>query len=266
MQKFALKSTRAENVVFPSLLDQITIEHGPASLLGRFFLVADAAARRQGLYLSFASFDELAEANRRNRDTWKPLFSVFDPANGTLTPENSFCLLGRNRQGEVVATQAARLYAWDESNFADEITSLRLFYPDPARQARPGERCTVTAPSAHRITGRVVFSGGGWYRPDYRKRDLATILPRISRALAYTRWKSDFTMSLMAKSVVDGGMAARCGYTNVEYAVDLNGCTMGDICFALVWMKAEQMLNDLEQASSVLTSEVDRRVYNRRAN
>ena len=58
---------------------------------------------------------------------------------------------------------------------------------DPETQALPDETCNVTAEATKFVKGRVVFSGGGWYRPDYRKRWLSGILPRISRAYAYTR-------------------------------------------------------------------------------
>ena len=42
-----------------SLLDGITLDYGPADLLGRFFLKADAALRARGILLSFATLDEL---------------------------------------------------------------------------------------------------------------------------------------------------------------------------------------------------------------
>lgn len=224
----------------------LQVDHGPASLLGRFFLWADSAARAKDVTLSFATLDDLVVANRGNRDTWLPLIPIFDPAMGGITAETGFVLLGRNSAGEVVATQAARLYEWPTTCFHDEAASLRMFYADPAPALARGERCEVTAPSAKAITGRVVFSGAGWYRPDYRGRGLATLLPRISRAYAYTRWCSDCTVSMFADPVLAGGMAQRCGYTNVEAAsVSLVDSPMGTVRFALVWMGTDETISDL---------------------
>src|SRR5262245_42280813 len=171
-----------------SILSDITIEHGPVDLFGRFFLKADTAARERGVFLSFAPLQELVEANRRNRDTWRPLLPLFDPVVSGATTEDSFCIVGRNSSGEIVATQAARLYRWGDTTFHEEAESLRLLYADPERSKQPNETVEVTAKDAKKITGLVIFGGGAWYRPDYRGRQLAQILTRISRACAYTRW------------------------------------------------------------------------------
>src|SRR6187200_2390191 len=63
----------------PKLITDITVESGPVDLLGRFFLKADTAARRRGVTLSFATFEELIEVNRRNSDSWKRIISMYDP-------------------------------------------------------------------------------------------------------------------------------------------------------------------------------------------
>ena len=269
----AAQAEPASNPVLPlepprpaRLPDQITVQHGPAALLGRFFLMADGAARERGILLSLASMDELMEVNRRNGATWKPLVSIFDPAVGGVTPETGLAILGRNAQGEVVATQGARFYDWDQSDLLQEATSLRMYYADPAAAARPGERVLLTAPAAPRISGRVVFSGAGWYRPDYRGRLLSAILPRISRALAYTRWRTDYTISVIADAVIAGGMAQRSGYTNVEDSLELFNSPMGAyIRGKLVWMGREQLLADLAQFMSGFDTQVDAGVEHRRA-
>jgi hypothetical protein len=91
-------------------LKDITVEHGPVDLLGRFFLKAEQAARQRGIFLSFDTFENLLETNERNRANWRPLIPVFNPKNGALTADNSFCILGRNHDGDVVAAHAGRLY------------------------------------------------------------------------------------------------------------------------------------------------------------
>ena len=59
-----------------NLLDLIKVQYGPPGLIGRFLLQGEAEARRRGVSLSLASFEELAEANLKNRATWKPLVSI----------------------------------------------------------------------------------------------------------------------------------------------------------------------------------------------
>jgi predicted nucleic acid-binding Zn ribbon protein len=243
----------------------ITVEHGPANLLGRFFLKADTAARERGVHLSFGSFDELVETNARHLDTWHPLIPLFDPKYGRLLPQSSCCIIGRDRAGDVVATQAVRLYSWSDTNFFEEARSLRLFYDDPERSKRPSERCDITAQSTKLVSGAVAYSGGGWYRPDYRGRMLSAILPRISRAMAFTRWGTDYTVSIMAEKVVQGGMARRCGYTNVDWEINMVDSPVGTVRCAFVWMPRGQLLDDLGDFLRHFDSQVDRRVDQRRA-
>jgi hypothetical protein len=249
----------------PSLVSEITVDHGPPDVLGRFFLKADTAARERGVTLSFGTFDELQEINDRNRATWKPLVPLFSTRYNDLDPESAFCILGRNRAGEVVATQAARLYTWPDSSFYDAARSLRLFYDDPAAKALPGEVCTVSANATKAVTGRVVFSGGGWYRPDFRKRWLSAILPRISRAYAYTRWNSDFTTTVMDKGVVDGGFHKRCGYSNIEWVLDWRNTPLGDMYLAFLWMQPDELISDLRNFLATFDAQVDAVVDHRRA-
>jgi hypothetical protein len=223
----------------------LRVKYGPAGVLGRFFLWADAAAQERGVKLYFASWQDLVAANRANPDSWRPLAPIFDPDLSDIRPEMGFVLIGRDKDGDIVATQAARLYDWSTS-LEDEAASLRMFYADPAAAFARGDRCEVATPVAKNITGRVVFSGAGWYRRDFRKKGLATILPRISRAYAFTRWNSDFTISLMADAVLAGGMAERSGYTKIEPAsFDLVISPVGVIPCALVWMQADELLADL---------------------
>jgi hypothetical protein len=224
----------------------LKVKYGPVGLLGRFFLWADTAARDRGVTLSFASLQDLIEANKANSDSWRPLVPVFDEALGGVTPETVFVLVGRDRRGEIVATQAARVYDWSETTLKDEATSLRMFYADPDAAFARGDRCEITTPIAETISGRVVFSGAVWYRRDFRGKDLATILPRISRAYAFTRWNSDFTIGMMADAVIAGGMAERVGYTKLEHSsVEFVVSPLGEMRCGLGWMQPDELLADL---------------------
>jgi hypothetical protein len=228
-----------------ALFDQITVTHGPAALIGRFFLKAEHAAHRRGLELSFASMDELLAVNEKNRDTWLPLFPLFNPTLNSLNKGNSFCILGYNQQGEAVAAQAGRLFEWVETNLHDEATSLRMFYDTPDRSKNPHERCIVTALAAKGVAGRVVFSGAAWYRRDYRGKQLVEILPRLARAYAYTCWRSDCTITFMTEAVVKGGVFPNNGYRNIEWDVRMHNSVLGDLRLSLQWCKTDEMLEDL---------------------
>jgi len=263
----AQPSPRARTASPRSFVSDITIEHGPAEMLGRFFLKADTAARRRDVFLSFISPEEMLEINKRNADTWRPILPLFNPQSSILTEDNCYCMAGRNAKGEVIATQAGRLLPWTGTNFHEEASSMRLFYTDPAGMKAEGEAVIVTAPAAKTLTGSVVFSGAIWYRPDYRGRQLPSIIPYISRAYAYTRWKQDTTISIMAQDVHQRGMAERSGYANVDWEVLLRRTPVipeGDLHCALVWMDSDFLLKGTADFLAGFDSEVDAWVGQRR--
>ena len=249
-------------------ITDVSIDYGPPAVLGRFFLGTQAIAEAAGVSLSFGTFEDLLATNAKNRDSWKPITSMFDHRYSAkaLAPDRAFCIFGHNAKGEVVATQAARLFTLTKSSLYDEFSSLRAFYDDPRGMMQSGETCTVTADVTRRINGRVLVGGAAWYRPDYRGRELSALLPRVSRALAYTRWSTDYTTSIMVEAIIKGGVMTRSGYHNIEWDLAIKNSTVGDVRCAFVWMEPERLVSDLEEFLDAQTgSEVDGAVLQRRA-
>jgi hypothetical protein len=252
----------------PRLITDVTVEHGPVDLLGRFFLKADTAARRRGVALSFATFEELVEVNRRNSDSWKRIISMYDPryCPRGLAPDRALCILGRDSRGEVVTTHAACFYDVDERDTLHDVaTSSRMFYDDPQRMKLPGERCEVTAQIARSIRGRVLINGAVWFHPSYRKRDLAMIVPRVARTFAFTRWKIDYSMGLIVEAVFNGGVVDSLGYPHREWDLKLFNSTSGDVRCCFAWMDAKELVADLERWLVGFDAQVDGVVEDRRA-
>lgn len=224
---------------------QLTVNHGPPRILGRFFLLADTAARARGVTLSFAAMSELVKVNEENRDSWLPLFPTYDVRHNVIPDTEAFCILGRDRNGKVVAAHSGRLFDLQGTNFHELAESLHLMYAHPEKSKRPGETCEVTAKTARSVSGRVVFSGAAWYHPSYRGKQLSTIVPILSRAYAYTHWNMDYIVAMMSEGVVAGGMTQRTGYTHVDWDIRVTNSPLGDVRFAFMWMQSSQLLNDV---------------------
>ena len=231
------------------LLDAITVRHGPTRDLARFFLIADAAAREVGVTLRLhGTLHGLIEANEAFGDSWAPLVPTLDPRLSDMSPENSFWMSGHDSGGRLVATQAARLLDLSRSHLDEELRSMRLLYADPSPVLNKGARISVegdAAIAAARICGRTAYSGGGWYHPDFRGRGLSSILPRISRSLALTRWDTAYTMSLVEPVLTSKGVPGRYGYSHVETGIALKNTYRGDMELHLMWMDREYLTRDL---------------------
>lgn len=232
------------------LLDQITLLHGPHDLLSRYFLIADQAARDCGVRLRLRSdFDALMELNRENRDTWPAMPPICDPAHSNLRIDSAFWLEGVDDRGETVVTHAARLFDFARTNVVNEIRSLRVYYEDPAPHIAAGEAVDVSeATSATAVRGPAMYGGAVWVRPEWRRHGLTKIIPRISRAYAYTRWGTAFTWGFVEPKMHDFGLSRAYGpYHATDRIVMRLAFRKGNTPAVLLWMTSGTMLDDIER-------------------
>jgi hypothetical protein len=251
----------------PRLITDITVEHGPVDLLGRFFLLADTAARERGVTLSFGSFEELLRINEKNRNSWGIMTSMYDfnCCPDGLAPERAFCLFGHDAQGEVVTTHAVRLYELGERSMREVGNRMLLHHDDPERTKRPQESIEVTAPSAEAIKGKLLINGAVWFHPNYRKRQLSMIIPRVVRACAYTMWRPDWCMGLMMEGPTGGGVIETAGYPYREWGLQISNAQNGSPRCCVAWMDASELLADLRGFLAGFTTQVYVGVHQRRA-
>jgi hypothetical protein len=224
------------------LPDAITVKFGPPELLTRFILTGDKQVRDKGLKLRLRhNFDDLLALNKAEsaRGNWFKLVYMFDPTVSELTPENAFWLSAEDEHGDTVACQAVRIYHWPTSSLADE--ARLMFYGGVDK----GQRCIVTAKTAHEVRGWVYYGGALWVRPDYRGIGLSAIIPRLVRAYAASRWPIDWTISFVARVQIEKGITAGYGYRDVSYSIRFPDSDWGDLEVALIRMSSADVFNDL---------------------
>ena len=252
-----------------SFLSKVTITHGPDELLVQFFLKATSAAAERGVFLDFGTFDHLMTVNEENLSTWFPMTTSFRPDVGGVNENNGFVLLGRNAAGEVVATQAVRIFDWSDTDFTREAESLSFLYQRPALDAAPGEACLVHSDRGRDVTGSVALAGGLWFRPDYRGNKMAEIFPRIGRAYALAHWGFDMLFAIMKAESIMKKFDQRTGFRDVVLdAVTLRNSPTkpdGDLVLALVLMSSMRMVDDAFGFVAGFEHEVDAGVQYRRA-
>src|SRR6516225_8268371 len=213
------------------LPDALTVKYGPAPLLSRFVLEGDKAAREKGVRLRLRhDFGELVYVNKQQTalGNWFRLVNMFNPEYSYLSPENSYWISGEDEHGEIVVTQAGRVYYWPESTLEEEA---RLMFYAGREQ---GQRCIVTAADAKKISGVVFYGGSVWVRPDFRGRQLSQLLPRLGRAYAVARWPVDWSISMVTPALVDKGVATGYGYKHLSYSIFYPGSPLGDVELVLV--------------------------------
>jgi len=220
--------------------------HADASLARRFLQLAAAQAGEAGISLRRRhDMAALAAVNRANRESWPPLIPLFDAAQSVLTRENALWVNATNRQGETVATYAARFFHWPRSTLAEEARSLRIFYTDPAPHRARGEFVEFPEDGAwHEITGRTAATGALWIQPDYRRLGLTRILSRACKAYAYELWEPSIFWALINPIHLESGVARAWGSITVVRGARL--CVGGqNLPAAISFQNRQQFLSDV---------------------
>ena len=239
------------------VLDDLQIKHGPVTLLGRFFLLADTLLAKAGVTLYRASLAEAAATQGANVESWHLFPPMLDTRLSPIPDDMSYGLLGRNERGDVVCVQGGRIYDVGERSFADIVADQSFFYGPAIPPARELPIADVTAPSATTIKGRFVYSGGLWVHPDYRGRHLAAVLPRFSRCYALSMWDTQFTVGMANEASFSPKLIAAYGYDKVERRFTIQNLTPTPMSWAILWMNREDLIGDLTRFVDAQVAQID---------
>ena len=243
---------------------QLEMNHGPAQILGRYFLLAYQVGLENGIRLSVEPVEMLSEVQQANQQSWPAMFQGLDVRYANIDERNAFCVIGRNGAGEIVATQGCRLYDFSGTSFKDAAEDMSFWYADPKKYLAKGDRCAVHAWAGRQLTGRAVYSGATWVRPDCRGKHMVQILPRLIRAAGMAKWGPAAIFGIMAEPLVKGGLLRHNGFRNHEWSVELISSTVGNHRFKFLWEKPDDLAEDLTEfldgaASEAAQSETARR-------
>jgi len=147
---------------------------------------------------------------------------------------NAFWVSGENEAGEIVVTFGGRIEDWHGSNLAEQANTL---FKDC------GQPCVVTAEGAYRIGGTVMIGAAAWVRPDYRRRHLSQLIPRIGKAYACARWPIDWIFGYVTSTAADQKMPASYGHRNVGRSISYPGTRWLDL--AIAYSSADEVYDDM---------------------
>lgn len=184
--------------------------------ISRFLRVYDDDAAKKGIKLSIGfDFSKYVSITRAT-PTKGPTYPNFRPDRSPIKPGDGFWMVGVDKNNEVAALQAVRLYDLSCSNFEEHLRSLRAFYGDPTIHAHPQDTCTCIAPSAKKMMGQVAYHGDAWVRSDYRGNGMPKIMAGMAFGVSFAMWAPDFVCGLVAHWLLDKGVVAQYGYQHHE--------------------------------------------------
>lgn len=173
----------------------------------------------QGITLTIGSdFTEYKEIVADERAMQK-LGAPFDPDQHLLNPSNAFWLIGRNADGDLIHTQAAKRVRLTHKSLAAYLMRNFRSYPPPLRGVDLAHSRFRATPGAHRIAGTVAYHGEFWIAPDhgtYRGAGLAPVFGRTCMLEMMQRWDPDYLFGFILNQVAFKGFGARIGYMHLE--------------------------------------------------
>ncbi|MGY4257695.1 hypothetical protein ACVI1L_004763 [Bradyrhizobium sp. USDA 4516] len=217
--------------------------------VSRFLQVYDEGAARKGITLSIGFDFQDYVAITCATPTKGPTYPNFRPDRSQIKPGEGFWMVGVDRNNDVAALQAVRLYDLSCSNLAEHLQSLMAFYAEPTKHAHPEDNCTCAAPSARKMSGKLAYHGDLWVREDYRGKGMPEIMAGIAFGLAYAKWDPDFVCALVARWLIDKGVVAQYGYLHHEPGGSIlrlvdEGITDDDW---LIWLTSEELRARLDR-------------------
>ena len=242
----------------PPLLDGLQLNYGPIPEIGRFLLAADAALMRRGVRLSLGTISDLIAIQQENEVSWPILAPNLDSRYADIGTHNSYCLIGRNTAGRVVATQAGRIYALGQHSLSQLIDTGQFLSAQHSNADAPSFR--ISSPSAQTLIGSLNYSGALWVAPEFRGRQLASLLPRISRTYALGQWDTDATFTFVRGGAAQAKLLAAYGYERWEPGLEIwrGGQLAAEA--GLTWLTRSELIADMNAVRLRLVSEIDRAV------
>ncbi len=224
-------------------LDAFRVQHGPAGLLGRFFLSADTRMKERGITLRFITLDDLVDLSEKNSDNWGSTNPMFDPRY-SYVPAGSICLAGYDDAGEIKLCICAKPFDARPRSFASIVNAggFTAVRPDCSRSHIAS---TIDAPFAYEMFGLLGYVGALWVHPDARGGRFASIMSYIVNACLLTLWNPAYLLGSVQHSTVGSGLYERYGYLHSMASLVVTSNGMPEVDLTIVYMTPNEFLDGL---------------------
>ncbi|WP_432449001.1 hypothetical protein [Aliiroseovarius marinus] len=175
-------------------------------------------ANDKGLMIEMGSDFNLYGKYIEEHRTHQPLGDPFNPKLHQMSEDNGFWIAGWNENGELVHTQAMRLFDLQGAVLSDYLTRNFQAFPPTGLDLDMARSNYQPGPGARRIAGKTCYHGELWVRGDdrYRGTGLPGMLARFALATCVLRWSPDFIFGFMPEKYAFRGLAEREGYMHTD--------------------------------------------------
>nr|WP_299969736.1 hypothetical protein [uncultured Roseobacter sp.] len=184
------------------------------------------------------------------------IYPMFDVASSYIDRTNGFWICGFDPDGELIHTQAVRLFDLSDASLATHLNDHRHKYITPDTTPDPDLTFFSGPEALHTISGQVCYQGDFWLRANGlggpRSQGATELLSRILFEIMVGAWNPSFVFALVPKRLGAKGAHLRYGYTHCELGRWLGPDQQVTEEEYLIWMGAKDMANMLQPASERL--------------
>lgn len=163
----------------------------------------------------FEHYRELLKEARPDHTLGAP----FDPKLREIDAKDALWIVGRDRAGKIMHTQASRILNLGNMTVGDYFLSQFRNYPPSDVDLDLGRSRYRDSPGSRRMRGRVAYQGEFWIGGEkgaYRGSGLSCILGRFGFWEVMQRLDPDYLVGFILKPVAFRGLAERTGWMHME--------------------------------------------------
>lgn len=163
----------------------------------------------------FAEYRDVLKAARPDHELGAP----FDPNIHDLNKHNAFWMIGTNRDGDIMHTQAIRMLDLAGQCVSDYFLKRFSEFPPSGVDIDLNRSRYRAGPGAMRMSGNVAYHGEFWMGGapgEYRGTGISSVLSRYGFWEAMQHYDPDHIVAFMAQAVAFKGLAERTGWMHTE--------------------------------------------------
>ena len=194
---------------------------------------------------------------RNAQEDRAPLYPMFDVTRSYVDQSNGFWICGFTPEGQIIHTQAVRLFDLAGVTLETHLNTHRHKYITPDTTPDP-DKTFYTGPKAlQNVTGRVCYQGDFWLHArglgGPRSQGATALLSRILFEIMVGAWDPSYVFAFVPKRLGAKGAHLRYGYAHCEPGRWLGPDQQVTEEDYLIWMSAADMANTFSQDGRIDT-------------
>lgn len=212
----------------------------------------DAAGVRVEIGDDFSTYRRHRNA-QSDRDAMYPMFDV---ATSYIDASNGFWVCGFGPKGELIHTQAVRLFDLSGVTLGEHMDMHRHKYITPDTTPDPDLTYYSGPEALGKITGRVCYHGDFWLQPSglggMRSQGATSVFSRILFEIMQFTWRPDYVFALVPLPLAAKGAHLRYGYSHCEPGKWVGPDNQTTDVDYMIWMSAADITKALSREPQTL--------------